>query len=194
MQGSISRSLDCFFGMTRLRSSSTLKGDSYRRPDMILDSTGGGPVPAGINPILCYSNIYILSNFNILPKRTRKKEERSIRAGLFIITGGLFVTAAIILTVRCSEGAEGRGRGGGGGGAVTLLDTSGQDYLRKYQLAPPARGWAGLWVQRAEQNKQICNEAEGLFSTATLNTNFIEMEIYQIKKLMKNKKGLMDPG
>ena len=28
LQGSMSRSLDCFFGMTRFRSSSTLKGDS----------------------------------------------------------------------------------------------------------------------------------------------------------------------
>ena len=48
LQGSMSMSLDCFFGITRLRSSSTLKGDSYLRPARIFDSTGG-PVPAKKN-------------------------------------------------------------------------------------------------------------------------------------------------
>ena len=64
-------------------------------------------------------------------------------AGVFIITG-LWVTAAIILTVRCNEGAG--GEGGATGTAVTQLDTSGHNYyLRKDQLAPaPALDWAGL--------------------------------------------------
>ena len=64
-------------------------------------------------------------------------------AGVFIITG-LWVTAAIILTVRCNEGAG--GRRGATGAAVTQLDTSGHNYyLRKDQLAPtPALDWAGL--------------------------------------------------
>ena len=45
LQGSMSRSWDILTGITRLRSSSTLNGDSYLRPARIFDSTGG-PVPA----------------------------------------------------------------------------------------------------------------------------------------------------
>ena len=45
LQGSMSISADCFFGMTRFNNSSTLNGDSYLLPERILDSTGG-PVPA----------------------------------------------------------------------------------------------------------------------------------------------------
>ena len=55
---------------------------------------------------------------NILPRRTRKKEERRVMAGVFIITG-LWVTAAIILTVRCNEGAGGEAGGDRGRGHTT---------------------------------------------------------------------------
>ena len=55
----MSISLDCFLGMTRFKSSSTLKGDSYLRPARIFDSTGG-PVPAkNIEIIFPYQNTCI---------------------------------------------------------------------------------------------------------------------------------------
>ena len=108
LHGSMSTSLDCFFGRTRLRSSSTLNGDSYRRPEIILDSTGGGPVPARINKIQSLGPVLLNSIHHKYiewecpecnsPIRSRETEVRSSPAGLFIMTG-LRVTAAIITTV-----------------------------------------------------------------------------------------------